>query len=238
MRMANDPRAAAPGRGGRGRSAPLPMSVVLLLLTLLGAAAPASAQFGNWFVLTPDIDHPTSCLRGGNVTVYLLLHVSRNHDYGDGEYRPVTLASGCEFRLTGSGSAAIGVVIPAAPARMISDEGNYAILYDAPLPVDPYGSAVLATATVLMVDPAADPIADQPADLYPCEGANGAVYLTAPAGGTVPGSMVYFDAEDPVDPAVEATTGVFPPSDPVLLLAPAAVPAEGRAWGAIKAQYR
>ena len=215
----------------------------MVIVVLLGDSHPSAGQYENLIALTTDLEWPSACVEAtsaGVATVYLVLYEPVNPSYGGGGSRTVAKIGGFEARLVAYGSAAIAGVRPAAPATVVTRNGSYGVQYSVPIDVVPGQFSVLAEVDVGMFAAAVDPV-DQEHSLtaspYPCDGATGYVYLHPAEPATLQGTLVYFDAEDQLDPAVGASTWAGGPEYPSLMVEVRTVSNDSRTWGELKAMY-
>lgn len=224
----------------------MPMTRICLA-AMLAAGLLAKAALGqdeNLFGLTASVVWPSDCLYASLdsvTTVHLVLVNPVNPDFGPGEVRAVSFVSGFELRLEAYGTALVSPLRPVSDCQVVARNGAYGVRFTTPVAVAPGGFTVLAEADVVPVGSAvgaAGPAAAAAASPMPCDGATGWIHLEAPVPSSIPGAMVYFDAEDDVDPAVAGSSWGYWPDAPALRIEVFTVGAVTGTWGGLKAVYR
>ena len=218
------------------------ISLAVVLVTGLRGTV-GLCQYENLIGLTPSGEWGDCLYANANSlsSVYLVLIDPVNRDFGEGEVRDVALVSGFEIRMQAYGTGAIAALRPSIPGSVITRDGTYGVQYAEALVVSAGLFTVLAEVDIfagnleiaghgLNVGIERSPM--------PCDGATGLVYLLAPVPSSIPGSLVYFDAEDDVGPAVAASAWSIWPTDPDLRIQVITVGTDADSWGSIKAIYR
>ncbi|MFO7609427.1 MAG: hypothetical protein R6X35_09570 [Candidatus Krumholzibacteriia bacterium] len=224
----------------------MPMTRICLA-AMLASGVLVNAALGqdeNRFGLTASVGWPSDCLYASMDsvnTVHLVLVNPVNPDFGTGEVRAVSFVSGFELRLEAYGTALVSPLRLASDGHVVARNGTYGVHFTTPIAVDPGGVTILAEADVVPVGSAVDaagPAAAAAVSPMPCDGATGWIYLEAPVPSSIPGALVYFDAEDDDDPAVAGSSWVSWPGAPALRIEVLTVGSATGTWGGLKAVYR
>ena len=217
-------------------------SVILALIIVLAAATVCVADSpypDNVITIKPNpfsSAHDFDCwhvLEGDIFTFELAVHNPVNPDFGSGEVRTVQNVSGFQLKfVTTSGLNVLAWRFP-VPVTDVG-QGEFDVLFNEPVPV--VGDKVVLAEFDVWFGNAGFELPDFPT--APCYLSPNIFTDIEPATvSALPGQAVFFDADDPVDPAIPGTDFLIG-YDMRFRLSLPPVNTEGREWGSLKALYR